>query len=59
MQISRWVLQTCRYQRIEIGAILADDLKLIFSISRQEIVAFLVKSIVLCTDELNHKIALK
>ena len=43
IKISRQVVQTFRHRQMDIGAILAGD------------VAFLVKSKVLCTNELNNK----
>ena len=57
IQIDRWVKQTCRHRLMDIGAVLADDQCSYFTFGRQEV--FLFKSIVQCSDESNHKIALK
>ena len=59
IQIDKWAKQTCRHQPMDIFAALADNQTSYFIIGRQEKLSFGAKSIVQCSDQLKHKIALK
>ena len=58
-QVGRRVVETCRHRPMVIGAALADDQRCYFIIGRQEKLCFGVKTRVQCSDQLEHKIALK
>ena len=58
-QVGRRVVETCWHRPMDIGAALADDQSCYFMIGRQEKLCFGVKTRIQCSDQLEHKIALK